>query len=159
MKTLRLIYIKLIYNLYKFFFQLLLKFLKYNLNRKIIFYLKKLFDLLIIIFEELYYDYYLLRWNLSRYFSSYKKLGFFKHILFIFFFFTGLIPLLLSICIFFFFLKYLFKYIFIILDFFFFPDKDEINYYNIIKYYIGEFFDLILSWLHKIHKFIFKSRW
>jgi len=69
-------------------------------------------------------DIYLAKKNLKNYKNSYKNISIFKHILIIFFFFAGLVPLLIIIFLSFFFIKYISKYIFLTINFFFFNEKE-----------------------------------
>ena len=157
MNYIKYLYIKLLYNIYKYFY-LIVK--QYNNLLFIYYYLLKIFNYLIFISDELYYDYYHFRRNLSKSFKLYKKLSIFKHIFLIFFFFAGLIPLILFFSFCFFFVKYIFKYLFLTLDFFIkFDDDDEESYYYKIKYYIMYFFGFIPYIIIKSYKFLFKSNW
>jgi len=92
MNYIKYIYIKLFYNFYKYFY-LIIK--QYNKLLFIYYYLLKIFNYLTFISDEFYYDYYHFKRNLSKSLKLYKKLGIFKHIFLIFFFFAGLIPLIL----------------------------------------------------------------
>lgn len=150
-------YIKLIYFIYKNIYWIVIN---YSFFFFIYYYLIKIFNYLVFITDEIYYDYYDIKRNFYKKFKLYLNLGLVKHIFLIFFFFAGLIPLLLFISFCFFFTKYIFKYLFLTLDFFINPDDDDedSNYYK-IKYYVMYFFGYVPYIIIKIYKFLFKSRW
>lgn len=147
LKKFKFFIIKLNYYIYKFIYKIILiESWKYLQN----------------IYEELDNDIYLARRNYRNYINSYKNLSILKHILIIFFFFAGLVPLLILIFFFFFFIKYIIKYIFLTINFFFFNEKEideEKHFYFVIQNYIWYIFEEIPLKLKNTYKFIFKSNW
>jgi hypothetical protein len=139
----------------------MLKILKHKKIIKFLNYFNIFLDYTNELYDEIYFDYFVLRDNLSKFIYNYKKLGLIKHLILIFLFFAGVVPLFIFIYFCFFFIKYMFKYIFVTLDFFVYYDVNEDdydNYYNIMKIYVIKFFDLVPLYLVLIYRYIFKSR-
>lgn len=137
-----------------------LKIYIYNFNYKII--LIKSWNYLQYIYEELDNDFYLTKRNFRNFRNTYKSLSILKHILIIFFFFAGIIPIIIFLFFSFFFIKYIIKYIFLTINFFFFNEKEieeEKHFYFRIQNNIWYIFELIPLSFKKIYKFIFKSNW
>jgi len=64
-------------------------------------------------------DFFLLKSKKDQFKENYLKLSFPKHIIFLFFLLTGVVPLLVFFYLMFFFFKYCFKYLYLTLDYFF----------------------------------------
>src|SRR6266478_2180357 len=112
MNFFKLNYIRFLNFIYKIIYGLMLKILKSKKIIKFLNYFNIFLDYINELYDEIYFDYYVLRDNLYKFIYNYKKLGLIKHLILIFLFFAGIVPLFFFIYFCFFFLKYIFKYIF-----------------------------------------------
>lgn len=152
MENIKLLFNKLIYNLYKIIYNLLNNNFIYRLL-KVFFYLLRILEIFI---DEMNWDIGILKSNYNKLNIKLKKIGIVKNLILIFLFILGIIPFIIIIYTIFYFIKYIFKYIFLILDFYF--NDDDIKY-NKIKYTIFILCEIIPQIIKKAYKFLFKSNW
>lgn len=152
----KLFFLKTKYIIKRFFFF----FLNVKIIRICLSFLYYLLEYFLTLKDYIQIDIYIFRLKMEQWKDIYLSFSFFKHVLFIFLLITGVIPLLLFIYFLFFFLKYIFRYIFITLDFFFY--LRNFNYfqtYTILKKKINNFFIIIPDFLLKIYRYFFGGGW
>jgi len=155
MKYFRKIYLALKLNLYIIiyhFYKLLYIIINYKNVARILF-------LIYLIYDEIIYDFYEIKKYHKKVFNNYKKLNIFKHLFLIFFFFAGIVPLIIFFIYLFFIAKYITKYIYFILDFLLDNNDEDNTYYNKIKYFWIFFFNEIPMFIIKSYIYIFKTKW
>jgi len=153
MKKIKLLFNILIYNIYKKYYNLLID---YNIFFKLFIILCNFKKITEVLFYEINWDINILSLNYSNLIIRLKKLGIINNLILLFFTILGIVPFIIFIYVTFFLIKYIFKYILLILDFFFYEDNIK---YNKIKNQIFNFFEIVPIILNKIYKFLFKSNW
>jgi hypothetical protein len=133
---------------------------KYFLNNKYIqYYFLLFYNYINFIKVDIKEDYKIIINNFIRIKLIFYNRSLIKHIIYIFFFLSGLIPVIYFFIFIFFSFKYIFKYMYLTLDFFIYYKYTDLiyyYYYNLIKYIIFYFFEESVNIIYKIDTFLFR---
>jgi len=104
------------------------------------------------------YDLFNLKFKIDQLKVNYFKLSLVKHIIFLFLFFTGVVPALIFLYLIFFFFKYFFKYLYLTLDYLFPFLRTNKIYLKVIA--ISDIFFITLpNFLSRVFQYFFGGGW
>jgi hypothetical protein len=130
-----------------------------NKNNNIQYYSLLFYNYINFIKTDIKEDYRIILNNFKRLKLIFYNRSFIKHIIYIFLFLAGIIPIFYFFIFLFFLTKYIFKYMYLTLDFFLYYRYKQLiyyYYYNISKFYILFFFEESVNLIYRIDTFLFR---